>query len=211
MTLKEKLIQMQKLLCEIKDSGLMEADVITRMNEGKKKDGIKSEFVSDSVSSIYRLHHIEYLNIGENYGYNITGIRDYTFRPFLLPDGLTEEESFKILSYLTDFLEKKLNIIPGSLISVMQLNMVLDLERLGFKRVECNCDDERLKDLFTLYGRTERFNKSKYRKKYFEWYTEDVTIEEVKRIYAKIGIEFKDVVWTIKEKTQEKVLRPINK
>ena len=138
-------------------------------------------------------------------------MRDYTFRPFLLPEGLIEEEAFKILSYLTNYLEKNLNIPAGSLQSVMDLNRVLDLERFGFKRVECNCDDERLKDLFTLYGRTERFDRSKYRKKYFEWYTEDVTREEAKRIYAKIGIEFKDVVCTIKEKPQEKVLRPISK
>lgn len=202
---------MKKLFCEIKDHELMEADVITRVNEEEKEDGIKTEFVDDSVSSIYRLHHIEYLNIGENYGYNIKGMRDYTFRPFLLPDGLTEEEAFKILSYLTNYLEKNLNIPAGSLQSVIDLNRVLDLERFGFKRVECNCDDERLKHLFTLYGRTERFDRSKYRKKYFEWYTEDVTREEAKRIYAKIGIEFKDVVCTIKEKPQEKVLRPIYK
>lgn len=194
MPLKDILLKAKKMLFEVKDGELMEADVVTRMNEGEKDDLVKSEFVDDSISNIYRLHHIEYLNIGENYGYKMTGMRDYTFRPFLMPEGLDEKDAFKILSYLTDFLERNLNITEGSLKSVIALNKVLDLKRFGFKRVTCQNDDNRLKDLFTIYGRTERFDKSKYCKKYFEWYTENVTKEEVEKIYNKIGMEFKDIV-----------------
>ena len=35
--------------------------------------------------------------------------------------------------------------------------------------------------------------------KYFEWYTENVTKEEVEEIYKNIGIEFKDIIWLDRE------------
>lgn len=50
----------------------------------------------------------------------------------MLPKVMTREEAFKLLLYLTDFIEKRDDTEPCSLKSVRTLDSVLDLERLGF-------------------------------------------------------------------------------
>lgn len=124
------------------------------------------------------------------------GLINWPCKPFMLPDGMCREE---VLSYLTDFIEKRDEIEPGSLKSVNTLDSVLNLERFGFKRVE-ETNEDKILNLFTIDGRALLFKRSELYKKYFEWYTENVTKEEVEEIYSKIGMEFKDIVWLDKEK-----------
>ena len=83
---------------------------------------------------------------------------------------------------------------PCSYQSVMALNNALDLERLGFTKIKANINDNDIIDLFTVSGRLQLFKNSKYYSKYFEWYTENTTLAEVKTIYAKYGIEFYDLI-----------------
>lgn len=148
---------------------------------------------------IYRLYYINYYRIGEGYGYtsNNIGVTDWPLKPFLLPVGMSREEAFKVLSYLTDFIEKTLNLEPCSQKSVMQLDEVLNLERLGFRRLNMSFenDSEEIINLFTVAGRQLLFKNSKYYKMYFEWYTEGVTFEEVKEIYSRCGIQFYDLMF----------------
>lgn len=122
---------------------------------------------------------------------------------------MSREEGFKVLSYLTDFIEKRDDVELGSLTSVRTLDSVLSNERFGFKRVE-EIDEDKILNLFTIDGRALLFKRSELYKKYFEWYTENVTKEEVEEIYSKIGMEFKDIVWLDKENNKEKVLKPNN-
>lgn len=107
---------------------------------------------------------------------------------------MTREDGFKILSYLTNFIEKRDDTEPCSLKSVRMLDSVLDLERFGFTRVKED-NEKNILDLFTVRGRLLLFKKSELYSKYFEWYVENVTLEEVKKIYAKYNMEFRDVVW----------------
>ena len=122
--------------------------------------------------NIYRLHYIDYHRIGKYYERtdNNVGIIDWPFTPFILPDGMSREDGFKVLSYLTDF------------------------ERLGFKRVNTDISDSDVIDLFTVSGRLLLFKHSKYYQKYFEWYTENITFNEIKEIYDKCSIEFYDLI-----------------
>ena len=85
---------------------------------------------------------------------------------------------------------------------------VLDLEEFKFKRIVEN-DKNRIIDLFTVTGRLLLFKNSELYSKYFEWYTSDVTLEEVKNIYAKYNMLFPDVAWfdDQKEKDNAKVLK----
>ena len=53
--------------------------------------------------------------------------------------------------------------------------------------------DNEVIDLFTVAGRVELFKRSKHYSKYFEWYVENVTFDEVKDIYHKCNIEFSDL------------------
>ena len=88
--------------------------------------------------NIYRLYYINYHRIGEGYGHrkNNIGIINWRFNPFILPKEMTREEGFKVLSYLTDFIEKREDTEPCSFKSVSTLDGVLNLERFGFTRVE---------------------------------------------------------------------------
>lgn len=148
--------------------------------------------------SIYRLYYIDYHRIGENYGMgpNNIGVINWPFKPFMLPDGMSREDAFKVLSYLTDFIEKDLNLESCSYKSVAMLDSAIDLERLGFKRLDIKLEGDfpEVINLFTITGRVLLFKKSKQYQKYFEWYVESVTKEEVEKIYNKIGIEFYDLV-----------------
>lgn len=145
--------------------------------------------------NIYRLYYVNYHRIGENYckSSNI-GMIDWPCKPFMLPNNMTREEGFKILSYLTDFIEKRDDIDYGSLSSVRMLDDVLDLERFGFTRVE-EQDEDKILNLFTIDGRVGLFRKHKLYPQYFEWYTSNVTLEEVKNIYLKYDMDFHDIVW----------------
>ncbi len=164
--------------------------------------------------NIYRLYYINYHRIGEGYGHrkNNIGIINWRFNPFILPKEMTREEGFKVLSYLTDFIEKREDTEPCSFKSVSTLDGVLNLERFGFTRVE-EKDESKILNLFTVDGRLLLFKRSNLYSKYFEWYVENVTKEEVKSIYAKHNMEFRDIVWldNPKEKTYTKILKQKNK
>ena len=145
---------------------------------------------------IYRLYYIEFHRFAGQYGgpdENV-GVVNCPFKPFMFPEGMSREDGFKVLSYLTDFIEKQQNLNPCSYDSVYALNSVLDLERLGFRRINAHIDDCDVIDLFTVSGRVLLFKKSSHYEKYFEWYTEGVTFAEIQAIYAKCGIDFYDLV-----------------
>ena len=149
----------------------------------------------------YRLHYINYHNI--NYDSNRRGIIDWTYKPFKLPEGMLRKDAFKILSYLTDFIEQRDDIYQASWKSVGTLDGVINLERFGFQRLDFTPNDDEVIDLFTIDGRIKRFKDSKYYLKYFNWYTPDITKEEVEAIYQKIGLTFSDIVWLDKSEKEE--------
>ena len=153
----------------------------------------------------YRLYYVDYHRINEYNGCdkNNIGMIDYPLKPFKFPEGMSREDGFKVLSYLTDDIEKQPDVGPYSLKAVRTLDKVLDLERFGFTRVE-ESDEEKILNLFTVTGRLLLFQKSKLYTKYFEWYTEGISRREVERIYANLGLEFKDVVWTDEEESKTK-------
>lgn len=55
------------------------------------------------------------------------------------------------------------------------------------------------------------FKKSDLYQKYFEWYSENVTLNEVKEIYTKYNMEFKDVLFPEDKKVYIKTLKKDNK
>ncbi len=149
--------------------------------------------------NIYRLRYVNYHRIGTRYGIrSCIGLVDWPCSTFRLPEGMRPDEAFTILSYLTDFIEKREDIEIGSLAGVIVLDKVLELERFGFKKVRED-DEEKITDLFTVSGRILLFKMSRLYKKYFNWYTQNVSREEVKDIYAKYNVVFEDIVWRDKD------------
>ena len=120
---------------------------------------------------------------------------DCPYKPFKLPGGMTKEDAFKVLSYLTDYIEKDNNIAPASFKSVRILDDVLNIERLGFERIDTNLssDSSDVINLFTISGRIRLFKKHNLYSKYFEWYKEGVTKEDVVQIYKNCNVEFYDL------------------
>lgn len=146
---------------------------------------------------MYRLHYVDYHRFGEGYGMgpNNVGRMDFHFKPFMLPQGMSREDAFKVLSYLTDYIEKRNHLTPCSYDSVAFLDKMLELDKLGFVKLNTSLDkhSNEVIDLFTVTGRLLLFKQSEYYQKYFEWYTENVTFEEVRDIYAKYDKEFDNI------------------
>ena len=118
---------------------------------------------------------------------------------------MSREDAFKVLSYLTDFIEERNDIEPCSLKSVLTLDKAIDLERFGFTRVE-ELDDNEILDLFTVTGRLLLFKRSELYKKYFNWYKEGVTLEEVSSIYNKLSMNFENI-YLVDEQDENVYLR----
>lgn len=164
--------------------------------------------------NVYRLYYINYHRIGETYsnGTSKIGLVNYPCRTFMLPEGMTREEGFKVLSYLADLVEKKDDIEPCSLKSVILLDNLLDQKELGFIRVD-ESDNDKILNLFTVTGRILLFKKNELYSKYFEWYTENISFDEVKNIYRKYNIDIPDIFnINLKDNSEySKVLRKKNR
>ena len=164
------------------------------------QDELANEFEADFENhtlgnqKIYRLHYINYYRANNNAKKYRTV--DWPFDLFMLPNGMSREDAFKVLSYLTDYIENNPNIEPYSYKSVATLNSILDLQQLGFKKLNKNISvsEEEIIDLWTVEGRVALFKKSKYYLSYYEWYFESISLEEVQSIYRKIGKNYNDII-----------------
>ena len=169
-------------------------DKLTNLIKNIVESDFNAEFEEHEIGNqkYYRLHYINYHNISNG---GERGIIDWSYKPFELPKDMTREEGFKVLSYLTDFIEKRDGVDEASWKSVGILDSVIDIERFGFNRTMITPSEEEIIDLFSVGGRIKRFKNSKYYNKYFNWYTPNITKEEVERIYQNCGCTFSDIVW----------------
>lgn len=162
----------------------------------KKNSAIKEVILEEfpiAIGDIYRLHYIKYYTFGKKYGYSIQELINWPCEAFYLPKGMKKEDAFKVISYLTDRVEEIESIEQASLKSVCKTDELLELEELGFTRAKRPSDDESVISLFTIDGDFEKFKESKHYPRYFEWYTPNVSKEEVERIYSLCGIKFNDL------------------
>lgn len=200
-------MNLKNKLLEIKE------DILTKFSTNKDFE-FDAIFENHPIGNqkIYRLYYVDYHRIGQGYGMknNNIGIINWSFEPFMFPNGMTREEGFKVLSYFTDVIEKREDIDVGSFKSVKTLDENIDLGRIGFTRVKGN-DEDKILNLFTVSGRVLLFKKSDLYQKYFEWYSENVTKDEVKEIYAKYNMEFKDILFPEDKKVYTKTLKKDNK
>jgi len=142
------------------------------------------------------------LKVGETYGIS---------SPFRLPNDMSIEDACKVISYLSEMVEKDNNLEPACEDSVAMVSSILGL--YGFDRVEGyqhghmhavseyrplhkiraglpGCEKiEGVKDLFTVGGDCKLFKKSNLSDRYFDWFTEGVSEQEVEDIYKKIRKE----------------------
>ncbi len=183
MNLKEKLLEFKKRLLadELPVSRDFEFDATFENHPIGNQD-------------IYRLYFIDYHRINEYVGRqdNNVGVITWPCNTFRFPEEMSREEGFKVLSYLIDFTEKIDCTKPWFYKSTRALDGVFGLERFGFKRVKEN-DEDKILNLFMVSGRLLLFKRSELYSKYFDWYVENVTLEEVTNIYAKHNMELRNI------------------
>lgn len=138
-------------------------------------------------------------------GQNKIGITWGTSGAFLLPVRMSIEEASKIVSYVSEQVEREYNLEPASIKSVEKTAEVL--QKYGFK-----LDDKEFcrhhqtseyhmgevytmlprelnyTDLFTIDGDFKLFKRTQEYDRYFDWFTKVVTKEEVEEICNKYFI-----------------------
>lgn len=199
MNLKEKLLEFKKrlLVNELPVSRDFEFDATFENHPIGNQD-------------IYRLYFVDYHRINEYAGRQDNNIGRITWpcNTFRFPEEMSREEGFKVLSYLVDCTEKLDATKPWFYKSSRALDGVFCLERFGFKTVK-EKDEDKILNLFIVSGRLLLFKNSELYSKYFNWYVENVTLEEVISIYAKHNIDFRDIEWfdNLNDKGYSKVLK----
>lgn len=139
-----------------------------------------------------------------NFGYTIV-----ISSPFLLPEGVSFEDACKIISYLSEKVEREENIEPASKHSVARVSHIL--ENYGFQKL--NAKDfgydvtfthghgiynpistikslsipkaEGVVDFITVGGNVKMFNKTTTKKRYFDWFIPSVSNSNFNEIIGK--------------------------
>lgn len=127
--------------------------------------------------------------------------------PFRLPEGMTLKDACRIVSYLTDKVEKENEFEIGDTKGTKLVSELLadyGFKALRGKKYNCMYSNQKYKilgkikticekepntvDLFTVRGDMKVFDKTELKSRYFPWYAKGVTKEEVKAICNELGI-----------------------
>lgn len=152
--------------------------------------------------------------IGQTFGASCT---------FKAPKGMDLKQACKVVSYLSELVEKDGAVEEASELSVQIVGAFL--RNLGFEKEDENAvdfshrhsvsfdtkraldfEDSKVlpypvlgtNDLFTVGGDIKVFEQSSLMDRYFEWFTPGVTEEEVRKIYDEIGFDL-DKTFSIEE------------
>ena len=131
-------------------------------------------------------NYIRIIHYYASYSYPYAHDTETTFDTFKLPDNITYEDFFKIISYYSDKIDEKIECVC-SVESAKYLNNILPL--LG-----CIKETEEVNNVFPVYICNGLIRMGDGFPKYYEWYTKNVSIEEIKMIYTKYGINFYDIL-----------------
>ena len=127
-------------------------------------------------------------------------MHDFATRKFVLPEGMSAVDAFKVLSFLTSFVKQAEGYEECSALTVQRVDDLI--EHFGFRHLEpegqspftfTRTNFEPCTHLFTVGGNFKYFKSTVYADDYFEWFSENVTIKEVKDIYAKLGMQMPDL------------------
>lgn len=161
-----------------------------------------------------RLYHVTLKKVVINDTNETKIIQTYRIsNPFRLPNEMNMKDACKVISYLSEKIETENNLEPGCKESVSMLCNIL--RDYGFEKVESKeggnyqivsdynplrkiksnrfsaCQKlEGVEDLFVFNGDLKLFKKSELNNRYFDWFTENVTKQDVEDIYKKIGQKY---------------------
>ena len=131
-------------------------------------------------------NYIRIIHYYATYSYPYAHDTETTFDTFKLPDKITYEDFFKRISYYSDKIDERIGCVC-SVKSAKYLNSILPL--LG-----CTKEPVEVSNVFPVYICNGLIRKDDSFPKYYEWYTKNVSIEEIKMLYTKYGINFYDIL-----------------
>ena len=156
--------------------------------------------ILDSGINMIRLVYVE---IGSARSYGRIGVTIGASSSFALPEGMNLKEACKVISYLSEKIEKQYNLEPGCRESLARVSRIL--ENYGFKKTNINSQGyvhmlmevgpmrriniplskvEGCANLYTVAG-MDWFRRSNLYNDYFEWFTENVKESEFNQIINK--------------------------
>lgn len=110
---------------------------------------------------------------------------------FELPRNMSKEDAFKVLSYYFDLLGSDSSDLEKSI----YLNQLLNIEENKFKiHHSSSLKPDDITSLYVINTGRLDFKESEHYSKYFEWYTPNVTFDEIKCIFSKYDIPFEGVM-----------------
>ena len=132
-------------------------------------------------STLFKIHYVE-LYDKKTKKKNINATSDC----YMYPDEISREDALKLISYIVKSTKDELKEKEISLKTVAVASRKLD--SYGFVRIPyCYSPTD---ELYVVNGDREVFKKSKHNYMYFDWYTEDYTMEEIDSIKGKIHSHF---------------------
>ena len=184
-----------------KNMQLGEVSILARADYTKRIPTIRLYYVAMEKFTRYGTGESK---IGQTFGIS---------SPFRIPRGMSIEDACKIVSYLSEKVEKENNLEPASEKSVAMVSNLLssygfdkvESKAIGhfhivsdfvpFHRVRTDSFAEGKKidgvvDLFSVGGDFKVFNRSDLRERYFDWFTPKVSKEDVTDMYKNYRIDY---------------------
>ena len=179
---------------------LGETSILARADYTKRIPTIRLCYVAMEK---FKRYGTEETKVGQTYGFS---------SPFRLPYEMTIEDACRVVSFLSEKVENENNIEPASEQSVAMVSKVLT--SFGFDRVESRphghihavseydpmrrirsealgCGEiDGVVDLFTIGGDFKVFERSDLYDRYFDWFTEGVTKQDIVDIYKNIRKDY---------------------
>ena len=182
-----------------------------KSNKEEVKNVAKDPFEAQQYKNIIRLIYIAVESYNSYDSNRKVGITAHVSTPFALPVGMSLSDACKLISYLSSKVEQEQGIAEASMESVKAVESILpDYKFVSFKGFgdEPYCHATMLDnsweikidsigkelpyvaDLITYCGKD--FLRTNISKRYFNWYTENVTKEEIEAIYLRMGKIFQE-------------------
>lgn len=182
-----------------KEMTLVARDNLAELQNGEETPAIRLYYVALEQFKRYGTNNP---CIGQTYGIS---------SPFVLPKDMSLEDACKVVSFLSDKVERENDLKPVCAKSVAMVSNILEkygfetingkekgyfhtvTEYGPFQKIESGlpvCDKmSGVVDLFSVNGDFKLFKKSKLHDRYFDWYKEGITQEQITNIYKNIHQE----------------------
>ena len=146
------------------------------------------------------INKLYYFNYGSYYGNIIT--TEYTGKYFMLPNGMSEKDAFKVLSYLFEAIHLRVrydNNDPQKIITTINiLNDILPYYGFYEPTDYAGYEEHQIVNLFIANDEYNFFDSIHYYD-YVKWYKKKVSLNNVLNIYNKLNMEFRDIDEVINE------------